>query len=461
MALANIVLEQMATGAIAVDDAGIVSLYNHAAQEILGVPADSVLGRTCASLADGGEPMGAIARALAAGLAGGHSKARVQLEVDTAGGRRMLGYGLHVLGDPAIVAMIFTDLTATLDRERRAHAERQVSDAGRLASAMAHELKSPLATIGLYVGLLRRQLPPDGPALTNLDVIAAELADCQSRLSTILHSMAGAARDGAGLRLSSLAAAIDAIVTEQRLRAPDTELLVSAVGDARVAVGHAELSSIVGNLVSNAIEADGDGDAVEITLTIADGSALVSVADRGPGLPDGDVFAPFFSTKAQGTGLGLWLVRRLALGAGGDLSAVDRAGGGAVFTVRLPSAARVRLATRLVLVVDDDVRLASAVVDALRDTGCAVESATSAEDALALAAARRFDCAVFDYHLPGLDGIEAVGRLPGLPALVVSSDETAAAALAAGGKENAWFMAKPFVMDDLLDALALVAERRS
>jgi CheY-like chemotaxis protein len=101
------------------------------------------------------------------------------------------------------------------------------------------------------------------------------------------------------------------------------------------------------------------------------------------------------------------------------------------------------------------------VVDALRDAGCTVESATSAEDGLALAAAKRFDCALFDYHLPGLDGVEAVGRLPGLPALVVSSDETAAAALAAGGKENAWFMAKPFAMDDLLDALALVAERRS
>ena len=74
MALANIVLEQMATGAIAVDDAGIVSLYNHAAQEILGVPAEGVLGRTCASLAEGAEPIGAIARALAAGLAGGHSR---------------------------------------------------------------------------------------------------------------------------------------------------------------------------------------------------------------------------------------------------------------------------------------------------------------------------------------------------------------------------------------------------
>ena len=82
------------------------------------------------------------------------------------------------------------------------------------------------------------------------------------------------------------------------------------------------------------------------------------------------------------------------------------------------------------------------MVGALRDTGCAVESAGSAEDGRPRGRPH-FDCAVFDYHLPGIDGVEAVGRLPGMPALVVSSDETAAAALAAGGKENAWFMAKP------------------
>jgi response regulator NasT len=101
------------------------------------------------------------------------------------------------------------------------------------------------------------------------------------------------------------------------------------------------------------------------------------------------------------------------------------------------------------------------VAAALRDLGCAVDTAARAEDVVDRSASRRFDCAVLDYRLPGIDGIEATTRLPGLPVIVISSDETAAPALAASGAENAWFMAKPFAMEDLLDALSLLVERRS
>ena len=61
-----------------------------------------------------------------------------------------------------------------------------------------------------------------------------------------------------------------------------------------------------------------------------------------------------------------------------------------------------------------------------------------------------------------MNGVEAAVRLGGLPVVVVSSDEASAAAtLAASGKDNAWFMAKPFPMDDLLDALSLLVSRRA
>jgi DNA-binding response OmpR family regulator len=114
-----------------------------------------------------------------------------------------------------------------------------------------------------------------------------------------------------------------------------------------------------------------------------------------------------------------------------------------------------------VLVIDDDEHVTTAVAAALREAGCAVDTAPRAEEVVDRTASRRFDCAVLDYRLPGIDGVQAANRLPGLPIIVISSDETAAAALATSGAENAWFMAKPFPMEDLLDALSLLVERRS
>jgi two-component system nitrogen regulation response regulator GlnG len=105
--------------------------------------------------------------------------------------------------------------------------------------------------------------------------------------------------------------------------------------------------------------------------------------------------------------------------------------------------------------------MTTAVAAALRDAGSVVHTATSAEEVADTGASWRFDCAVLDYRLPGIDGVEAAARLPGLPVILVSSDETAATALARSGRGQAWFVAKPFPMDDLLDALSLLLERQS
>ena len=373
--------------------------------------------------------MPAIAGALSAGLDSGRSRARVQLEVDTTGGPRVLGYGLHVLGKPAIVAMVFTDLTETLDRERRAHAERQVADAGRLASAMAHELKSPLATIGLYVDLLRRQMPAEGPALGNLDVITSELADCQSRLSTILHSMAGAAAIGPGLRLTSLADAIGAIVEEQRLRAPQTELRLTMSGDARVALGPAGLSSIVGNLVSNAVEV-GDGvSPVDINMSCGRGVAGYRSPTVAPVCPTATCSRPSSRPRTRARD---WALAGATPGTrggrrchGGQPRGLRGRVHGAAAGRRPHPAGGSSRARHRRRRARDDRRGRRAARSRMRGRHRAARRGV-----VDRTASRRFDCAVLDYRLPGIDGVQAANRLPGLPIIVISSDETAAAALA-------------------------------
>ena len=192
------------------------------------------------------------------------------------------------------------------------------------------------------------------------------------------------------------------------------------------------------------VTASGDED----TLTI-------TIADRGPGLPEGNVFEAFYTTKSSGTGLGLWLVRRLADDAGGSITSGNRKGGGAVFTVRLPLPRRERLHGARVLVVEDDAPLRDFTAEVLEDGGARVTAAASGKDVQL--ASERWDCAVLDYHLPGMTGIEIATRLaPGTPVLLVSSDPAAGAALAEVRDRRAWYRPKPVEAELYLDLVSLL-----
>src|SRR5680860_413663 len=129
-----------------------------------------------------------------------------------------------------------------------------------------------------------------------------------------MHSINPDAARAGGTALTPLVPLVRAVVADQRRRYEGSTItLKGASGDPRVALGENDLRSVVGNLVVNALEVSGGKGPVDVRLR--------SVADRGPGLPAGDVFAAFFSTKSSGTGLGLWLVRRLVAEAGGSITA--------------------------------------------------------------------------------------------------------------------------------------------
>jgi signal transduction histidine kinase len=208
-----------------------------------------------------------------------------------------------------------------------------------LVAMVSHELKAPLAAIiGAVRTLQRRDLPQEhvdsflqmiekqGERLNRLveDVLQLRKAEGVGKLDLGPVDMVQVARDV--VQLSQVAG------RHVELRAPAPVLIN---GDP------AALEQIVLNLVDNAF-IHGAG-VVEIEVEAAEGSVRLSVLDRGPGVSAADaryVFDPFArgtETRVPGSGLGLYLVRSLAEAQGGTVTLSERPGGGADFTVRLPS----------------------------------------------------------------------------------------------------------------------------
>ena len=106
-----------------------------------------------------------------------------------------------------------------------------------------------------------------------------------------------------------------------------------------MALDNESLKQLYLNLMLNALEAMGKGGTLRVGAAERGGRLEVSVADSGPGMPPEvlkRVGSPFYSTKSTGSGLGLFLARRLAQSAGGELKITSEPGRGTTCTVRMP-----------------------------------------------------------------------------------------------------------------------------
>jgi len=234
---------------------------------------------------------------------------------------------------------------AMLDRLQSAFArERQfISDA-------SHELRTPLTIINANAQMLQRWGDRDPEVMrTSLDAISEEsgrLAGMVSGMLTLSKAEAGDAIPKEPLVLELLA---DDVVAHAGERAAAEGLQVAAHhldGASTIVIGDAGLlRQLIGNLVDNAIKFTRDG-RIDVTVRRDGDTAVIDVADTGPGISEGDaerLFDRFFrgdpahARESEGTGLGLAIVRSIARVHGGTVSAHARPEGGSVFTVRLPA----------------------------------------------------------------------------------------------------------------------------
>lgn len=234
-------------------------------------------------------------------------------------------------------------------------------------------------------------------------------------------------------------------------------------------VGRAgDVSHILTNLVLNAFAHAPRGSEVRVEASLADGRVVVDVADDGPGVDASRAERIFEgdSSRAGGAGVGLRHARAVARAAGGDLALARAGAGGARFRLVWPraggsippppmSSARARvLDGKRVLVLEDDVDVASLLETALSARGADVTVAKSAEE-LARVAGRRHDAALIDLS-PIVDDVKgAIDRVragsPGIALVFISGSAVGIPAeLASGGVR---WVRKPFEVGEVVAAL--------
>jgi signal transduction histidine kinase len=356
-----------------------------------------------------------------------------------------------------------------------------------LAAAVSHEVANAMAAIGGWAELAQRR-----------DHAGVDPVEALKLIGSCAQTAEGAAR-----RLLSLASG-EAQHTEEgptdasELTREVVDLLSLSARQARVvlkssiepglmaAADRAQLFTVVWNLTKNAIEACPPAATVEVSLQSDADDVVLSVRDTGAGLDRAareQMFTPYYTTKATGTGLGLALVKQTIESLDGDIQVDSVVGRGTTFRVELPriivpasgtrvpsQSERVRTATdgsgdggqtldANILVVDDDHALREMVATALTLKGARVTTAASSTEARSLQG--NFDIALIDMMLDDGRGDEllAVLRREGsVNAAMLVTGTVQKPKLVPGGEPDDW-VRKPFELSHLVDRLKRTLER--
>jgi signal transduction histidine kinase len=220
--------------------------------------------------------------------------------------------------------------------ERRLSRAENLAAMGRLTATLAHEIKNPLA-------IIRGSAQRLGKLEPEAERMAAFIVEESDRLSHTVARYLQFARAEAGTgehgdAAGALAATLDLLDGECRERRVDVAR-GEAGAPAIVSLDHESLKQVYLNLILNALEAMPEGGRLTVTRVEHGARIEFTIADTGSGIaPEavGRAGDPFFTTKAKGSGLGLFLARRLVQSAGGDLEMRSEAGRGTTAIVRFP-----------------------------------------------------------------------------------------------------------------------------
>ncbi len=325
------VLSGMADGVLVVSEDGTVALANDVARSMFGKQIDLVPQGLRPLVEEAIRESRPTVRGLE--IKGGDGKQRYLT---------LSASRVRVPGEEApYTVIILRDVTE--ERRLRDQIERseRITALGRLAAAVAHEVRNPLNAIGMTAQRLRAEFEPREGAEEYrrfLDVIRSEIGRLDDIITQFLRF---AAEPQIDLRTEDVGELVDSVITQEAGQAAARGVrLTSDVAAGRKALIDArQMRQVLLNLISNAIESMEGGGEVRIAAGPQDAWVEIAVEDDGPGMGPEELEQALelhFTTKDKGTGLGLPISQRIVERHGGFLSLESRKGVGTKATIRIP-----------------------------------------------------------------------------------------------------------------------------
>ena len=340
--MSEAVTRNMPAGLLLVNSAGLITSANPAAEAALGVK--SLAYRRSNEVLGAGSRLTEL---VAGCLEHGRTFRREEVEYLTPSHElRQLGVTISPIQNNANeitgAICLLSDLTELAALQKQIHMKENLAALGELSAGIAHEFKNALATISGYAQMIRSEAQPGSDLHEH-----GELIIRQTR--SLTHVVTEFLKFARPLELAdervSLRPMIERIGIEVGETVPGIPVTITGeFGD--VSGDDALLRQAILNLARNAAEAASDNPAGgrviicgEIDKSGPQLGQRISIADNGPGIPAEaltKIFMPFYTTKTNGTGLGLAVVQKIIVQHGGSIEARNQAQGGAEFIVWLP-----------------------------------------------------------------------------------------------------------------------------
>src|SRR6266516_2271310 len=358
----QLVLDAAPNAMIMVDSAGVITFTNASATTVFGYSLSELIGRHIETLIPErfrdrhvGDRKGFLSepssRAMGAGRdLFGRRKDGSEFPVEVGLNPIHTGQGLFVLASVIdITARKQAELEHQLQNMELARVGR-VAVMGELAASLAHEVNNPIGAIVTNANAGQRLIASGKIETEELKDLLADIVADGHRARGVIQGIRNMVRKGKARRaLIQIRDTIRELLRIVHADAIEREIEVTAEVDSdtgQVWGDPVQLLQVLLNLTINSFEAmialPSNARRLAIhAVSDGNGDILVSMRDSGPGFPAGIVeqlFEPFFSTKAEGTGMGLAIARSIVEAHGGSLSGENCDDGGACFTVRLPQA---------------------------------------------------------------------------------------------------------------------------